>query len=88
MTTFFFGSWTDDEKDEILLVEAERMRHINNPALRMSDKEHHDFMVILIDFFYLIFVQKEEKSSCHSSCIYCEKEMNAALDQLKIGSAK
>lgn len=51
MTTFFFGAWTDDEKDEILLVEAERMRHINNPALRMSDKEHHDFMVILIDFF-------------------------------------
>ena len=33
------------EKDEILLVKDEIEKNINNPALRMTDKEHHDLMV-------------------------------------------
>ena len=45
MTTQFFGEWTDDEKAQILLQQDEIQRNIYNPTLRMTDKEHHEFMV-------------------------------------------
>ena len=46
MGSIWHGDWTDDEKQQMLLAIVEIEKAENDPSLRMTDKEHHDFMVI------------------------------------------
>jgi hypothetical protein len=45
MDSIWHGDWTDDEKQQMLLAIVEIEKAENDPNLRMTDKEHHDFMV-------------------------------------------
>ena len=58
MSTLFFGDWTDDEKVKILLKEDEIEKNMYDPAMQMTDKDHHDFMVSHLSRLniYLIYI--------------------------------
>ena len=51
-TYTWHGDWTEEEKKEAVLLYAQMEKSINDPKMRMTDKEHHDFMVIIYDDKY------------------------------------